>query len=396
MKRNDRLLTIGGAENQCHLIRIAKNLGYYVICVDLDKDCQGKREADEFYNISTNDVDAIVKLGMEKNVSGIICTQSDLGIKSTACVARKLGLKGVSNNTINLFTNKLAMREFLKTHNYNYPYFKKCTCLEDIREAIKDINGSAVIKPLDSQGSRGVKIINDLQEDTFHETLKYSTGEAAVIVEEYLGNEEYTVEGYMRNGRHTTLAISKKQHYKELPCVSNELLYSWTNEQELNELAEMHNNMIEKTGLEFGITHSEYIKKNNKFYLVEFTARGGGAHISSLIVPYISGIDVEKELLLDTLELSRSKYIVPQKRKVAVLKFLEFDEGKIREIKGIEEAKNIPEVMYIKSYYGKGDHVKKVLDDTNRHGFYIAGADSLEELRVLMRDVEDRIKIVYE
>lgn len=391
------VLCIGGAASQCHLIETAKNMNYRTICVDYDDDCAGKDVADEFYKISTSDIQGIVELGKEKEVTAVISTQSDLGLKTSSYVAEELGLHGLSKKTIEIFTNKVNMREFLYANGYNCPRFKKCYNEEQVRQAIKEISGNVVIKPLDSQGSRGVQIISFIDgEQSFRDAFQYSRSENAVIVEEYLGNEEYTVEGYMRHGKHTTLAISRKQHYEDYPCVSNELLYNWKNEQELNELAVIHNDMLEKTGLEYGITHSEYLKKDGKFYLVEFTARGGGSHIASVIVPYISGIDVEKELLLDTLELPREEYVVPKTRKNAILKFFEFKEGKVKQIIGLEQIKKIQGVFYVSLHYKEGDYIKAVKDDTNRHGFYIAGADKEQQLRNIMKEIENGIRIVYE
>lgn len=391
------ILFVGGAASQCHIIEIAKSMNYGTICVDYDERCQGKEIADEFYKISTSDVEEIVKLGKKKAITAVVSTQSDLGLKTASCVAEKLGLQGLSEKTIEMFTNKVNMRMFLSANGYNCPQFKKCYDLEQVKQAMQEIPGDVVIKPLDSQGSRGVQIISEIGDNKgFQETFKYSKSEAAVIVEEYLGSEEYTVEGYMRYGRHTTLAISRKQHYRDYPCVSNELFYNWEDEQELNELAEMHNEMLEKTGLEYGITHSEYLKKDGKFYLVEFTARGGGSHIASEIIPYVSGIDVERELLLDTLELSRDQYILSQRRKCAILKFFEFREGKIKQIIGLEQIEKIPGVLYISLQYKPGDYIRAVKDDTNRHGFYIAGADTEKQLSRIMKEIENGIKIVYE
>lgn len=391
------ILFIGGAASQCHIIEIAKRMNYETICVDYDEQCLGKEVADEFYKISTSEVEKIVELGKEKEIIAVVSTQSDLGLKTASCVAKELGLYGLSEKSIEIFTNKVNMRKFLSANGYNCPQFRKCYNSEQVRQAMQEISGDVVIKPLDSQGSRGVQIISSIDgERAFQEAFQYSKSEAAVIVEEYLGNEEYTVEGYMRHGKHTTLAISRKQHYEDYPCVSNELLYNWADEQDLNELAIIHNEMLQKTGLEYGITHSEYLKKDGKFYLVEFTARGGGSHIASKIVPYISGIDVELELLLDTLELPRDQYISSKRRKYAILKFFEFEEGKIKEIIGLEKMEQISGLLYISLQYKAGDCIKAVKDDTNRHGFYIAGADTEQQLRKIMQEIENGIKIVYE
>ena len=389
----EKVLLVGGATNQCHIIDFLKEEGYHVIVVDYDVECMGSRIADEFYSISTSNVDAIIELAKEKKVRAVLAVQSDLGIVTASIVADRLGLKGLPIEKVNLFSNKYRMREYLKENNFPYPNFKKCRNEKEVHSFGKTNGFPFVMKPLDAQGSRGVEIINsDVQIKKIHDTIKFSRNEKAVLVEDYLGKDEYTVEGIVINGEHKTLAISRKTHYQDLECVSCELYYSWENDYQ--ELVTNHNALINSTEIPFGITHSEYIKNEKGFVLVEFSARGGGAMISSHIVPAVSGWDVENIFAKQMLDIPFE--LPPQKKNCAVLKFINLEHKKIVAIKGIAEIQQIKNVLHLELKYEVGQQVQHVINDTNRHGFFIAWAENRDELDKVINQVEQTLKIEYE
>lgn len=389
----DRVVFVGGARSQCHAIQILKKLGCYVIVVDYDKNCSGSRIADEFYCVSTTDVEDITKIAKEKNAIAVLAVQSDVGLVTSSIVSLRLGTNGLPHDKVELFTNKYRMRQYLKEKGFLYPAFRKCRNQQEVEDFANENGFPFVMKPLDSQGSRGVEVIHKTEDlKKINHTIAYSKREKAVIVEEYLGNEEYTIEGIVIDGRHYTLAISRKIHYENLECVSKELYYSW--EDGYDKLIVQHNKLIDSTGLSFGITHSEYIKTEKGFVLVEFTARGGGSMISSHIVPAVSGWDVEYIYINQVLQ---KPYSLPKRKKnCAVLKFIELKTSKINKIVGIDEIRKMKNVLHFELMYKEGDYVKPVQNDTNRHGYFIAWASSKRELDTIIEDVDKTLKVEYE
>lgn len=390
---NKKVLLIGGAESQCHAVDILNELNATTIVVDADETCLGSKLADEFYKISTNDVDRITSLAKEKAVDLVMAVQSDLGMITAAKVSSNLGLKSIPLNIARLFTDKSMMRDFLAQHNFLYPKYAKCKNSNDIENFISENGYPFVIKPLDSQGSRGVRIINSKDElGDISESEKFNRDTEGVIVESYLGNDEYTVEGIVISGKHYTLAVSQKTHYENLNCVSKELYYSMKPEYEA--WISTHNSLIEATGIPFGITHSEYIKNHNGYTLVEFAARGGGSMISSHIVPVVSGWDVEKLYIYDLLGIPFDKPSIG--KNCAVLKFIELQEKKIKSINGVDTIKSMSNVLFFHLSYNEGDTVMAVSNDTNRHGYYIAWEENEEKLNKLMQLIEETLDIKYE
>ena len=57
-----RIMMLGGSYFQMSATKRAKELGYYVISCDYLPDNPGHKYADEYYNVSTIDKDAVLEL----------------------------------------------------------------------------------------------------------------------------------------------------------------------------------------------------------------------------------------------------------------------------------------------------------------------------------------------
>lgn len=80
-----------------------------------------------------------------------------------------------------------------------------------------------IIKPLNSNSSRGVHTITSVKdlEETYKDAEKYTRGEDKVLCEEYIEGREFTVDGIAVDGKHYSLAVSKKKHFsynKNIAC----------------------------------------------------------------------------------------------------------------------------------------------------------------------------------
>lgn len=304
-----------------------------------------------------------------------------------------------------LFTNKYMMRSFCEQNGFAYPDYKRVTSIEDALEVYKTWDKTAIIKPLDSQSSRGVFIINTSQDiiDNFEETQSFSGDKESVLIEQYIYGTEFTADGIVCNGKHYTLAISEKEHYDYNESIASSLFFSYKNERyDYNKLRFINDKLIEKAGLPFGLTHAEYKYSNGEFYLIEVAARGGGTRISSDIVPAVSGIDNYKiwiDEILGKGNISVNKTVIEaNSEKCAILKFLDIKETgkKIAAINGIDEIKKMTGVIDFQVEFKVGDVIHNAKDDRSRVGFYIAEAESKEALTVLIKQIERLFVIEYE
>jgi len=132
--------------------------------------------------------------------------------------------------------------------------------------------------------------------------------------------------------------------------------------------------------IEYGATHVEYIlDKDQKPYLLEVAARGGGVHTASKIIPAITGINIS-ELLIRWALGEKIDYNIKAKGRwgAAYLGFIVFNPGKIRKIKGLDSLKDIPGLLHFQLLVKEGDILGEVKSGAHRHGFYIIAAETLD------------------
>ena len=89
-----KILMLGGSMQQIPIIKRAKEMGLYVITCDYCPDNPGHKFADEYYNVSTTDLDAVLELAKRLNIDGIVAYASDPAAPTAAYVSEKLGLPG--------------------------------------------------------------------------------------------------------------------------------------------------------------------------------------------------------------------------------------------------------------------------------------------------------------
>lgn len=393
-----KVMIIAGGDWQCPIVKTAKKMGHEVICSNLYENSPAFQYADYSEVADVLDKEKNLEIARKYDPDAVLTDQSDIAVPTVAYVAKKMGIKGIGEEKAELFTNKYRMREFCEENGFPYPKYKLCYNLADALTFFHTL-GKAIIKPLDSQSSRGIYIIESDEElrSHFEETLSYSNSEKAILVEQYIEGVEFTVDGIKTSNQYMVTAISKKNHFAYNPSIAQELLFTdYDVEFDYDKLREINTSMVLKMELPFGLTHAEYKYMDGKFYLIEIAARGGGTRISSDIVPIMSGIN-SNEILIQ--ELLGEEPVIERKHskdKCAVLGFFDFKPGKVKAIEGLEEAKKIQGVRDIGLSFQQGDMIEAAKDDRSRVGYYILEATTIQNLRKIETQMKETLCIKYE
>jgi biotin carboxylase len=297
--RQKRLMVVAGGPWQVPLIRKAKALGLFVINSNLFPDSPGFRYADVGLVADVFDREKNLAIARQYQPDGIVTDQTDISVPTVAYLCEELGLPGIGLTTAELFTNKYQMRQFLRMRGYPTPEYGLCQSVGDAAGLAAKFGYPIVLKPPANQGSRGVFVVSNDSElqSRYAESLR-SSRDGQVLAEQFLPGPELTVEGFKTTSRHYSLAVSRKKRFAHNPMLASEVIYSpAAADMDFEALRLQHNAMVEEMGLGFGITHAEYIFSAGRFVLVEVAARGGGNNISSVIVPAVSGIEVNELLI---------------------------------------------------------------------------------------------------
>lgn len=396
-----KVMILGGGDNQVPLIKRAKELGHYVVLCDFRNDVPGIALSDVHYQINTLDPSLLLEVGIKEKPDGIL-TNSEPAFMSMAETAEKLGLRCLSIDNTKLYKNKFLMREFCHKHGLLSPQYRCCTKLEETLDFFNGLRKKCIIKPLDNSASRGVFSVNDADEIKTHfdECLGASSAaNPAIIIEEYITGTEFTIDGLMTPKGHRCLAISEKKHYAYNENVAYQLLFDNENKHfDYAELKKVNDQLVDLTGIPFGLTHAEYKFCNGKFYLIEIQARGGGNFIATDIVPFMSGIDSYKEQLKwavgDEVNIDYNYDVLSPH--CAVLHFFDVPGkgGVVKDIIGLDYFDSLGDQMMYHLNFGVGDTIQETKDDSTRIGWYILKSPNRADLDAKMQMVAENFKII--
>lgn len=398
MSEQIKVMVIAGGEWQIPLIKKAKSLGYFVINTNLYSDSPGFQHSDIGLIADVLDREKNLQYARDYQPDAVITDQSDIAVPTVAYLCDKLSLPGITLATAELFTNKYLMRKFCSDHNFPTPSFKLCHKLENAQSFVETAGYPVVVKPPSNQASRGVsKVVSEGALVDAYNKAKNISNNDAVLVEKFISGIELTVDGIQTHDGHVSLATSCKSHYKHNSMIARQLLFSNRHKNiDYAALHFQHDKLVNSMGLNFGLTHAEYICKEGVFYLVEIAARGGGAHISSHIVPIMSGID-NMQLLIEMSLGHRTEKVLPEfGNQLVALEFLDFRPGVVKSILGFRQASRLPGVIELGLTIQKGSRISPAIDDSSRHGHVIVMAESRSELDARLTAVKNSVTINYD
>lgn len=193
-----KIMILGASILQLPAIKKAKELGLYVIAVDMDCNAVGFPYADLPLVISTLDTENVLKAAEEHHIDGIMTIASDRPMNTVAVVAEKLGLTSVSVDTALKATNKFEMRKALQDFGVPVPRFARVSDIKAFREALATMTPPVILKPVDNSGSRGIFKLDRYDDpDAVDAAYNYTKGfsqSGDIIVEEFMTGREVSVE----------------------------------------------------------------------------------------------------------------------------------------------------------------------------------------------------------
>lgn len=374
-----RLLIIGASILQLPAIKKAKELGHYVAVADFNPNAVGIPYADEFYNASTIDIEAICKVAEEFKPDGIMTLATDMPMRSIAAATLRLGLPGISMDTAVKSTDKGEMIKAFKEHGVESPWFYIIENVLKLNALSPQLSYPCILKPTDNAGSRGVMLVESVEE--LLEAYQYSVSQSRgglVILEEYMTGPEVSVEVMVVDGEPHVLQVTDKlttgaPYFVEMGHNQPSMLPA----EDVERIKDLACRAVKSVGINCGPSHVEIKLTPTGPKIVELGARMGGDCITTHLVPLSTGVDMIKATIDVSLGLKPD--IAPTQQKGSAIRFFDASCGIISAIEGVEEALAIDGVQEISFTKSVGDEVTEIHSSLDRCGFVIAQCDSAEE-----------------
>ncbi len=338
--------------------------------------------------IDVRDKERALAFCQEEQIDGIITDQTDISVRTVAYVAEKMGLPGIGYEKGILFTDKSEMRRVMESVGIPCLPNRTVDSAEDAVAFFREHGEKPmIIKPLDSQGSRGIYACYseaDLRK-CFEDSRRFSSN-GKVIAEKLASGKEFFVEGMAYDGRFRNLIIGDTHYFNIANAYAAESRRTPSTQDAalVERVLRRNQEIIEAFGLKQGISHSEFIvdEEADEIYLLETAARGGGVYISSDMISARTGINVEKFLVDIALGQLREVPEVRETNAYCGYKAFYVPFGKVRKVTGVAEVEALPYVMHTQlGHLWEGMEIPmEKLNKTNRFAMMICAGSEAEWL----------------
>ena len=351
-----KILILGVGNAQIDAIEYCKQRGHEVYGCSYTNVEKGIALLDHFSQRNITDVDSISEYVRQENIDVVYSVGSDIAMPTACKVSEALNMpRFVSSETAMICNHKQRLREILGAGfkgNVNYIYASN----RDELAAFTDFPG--IIKPVDSQGQRGVFRVNSLQEaqDCFEKSVSYSR-DGKVILERFLDGDEVSVNAYFLNGEMVFGLVSDRISYSEFPGgIIKEHYFPCHFAQDVQDkVLDLARRVAEKVGVENGPCYYQIKVVDGEPYLLEVTPRLDGCHMWKLIRFY-TGVDLLditfRHLLGGTIDRSEFDFQVVRPR-VRTVFMCQPPETKV-------VRSSYPDALCEVWYYDEGDTVRRM------------------------------------
>lgn len=363
-----RFLVLGIGNAQVDLLQYLRAMGgIEVHAVSYNTDGRAFEMADKFELINIADRDQVLSYVIREKIDYIYSVGSDIAMPTASWVAEKANLPHYVNaQTAEICNNKHELRAALKGSSLNLAF----TYTSNVDEL--DWNTyPAMLKPVDSQGQRGVFKVTSRQELEMHfsKALSFSRS-GKVIIEEFVDGPEYSINLFLHQGKILFSQFSDREVWNEFPggiIKSHKLPCSAVSaEEEIGVLTAL-SECLASIGLTDGPAYCQMKVGSNGSKVIEITPRLDGCHMWRAI-DFFCGVNL-LELTINGLlnpdVPSQSGLARKQLAQTTELVFLS-------EKPGVEvKYAALPANKYVEHYYAEGTKTPVLNGHIEKTGYVI-------------------------
>jgi|SRR5690554_31032 len=353
-----KALILGTNAGQADIINYLNENGWETHVCGYRREGPGCNLAHQFHLVNTIDLKAVEDLARKLDVDIVYSVSSDSAITSATKVSERMGLPHLLNGAyIDLFNSKNAFRDFLNINNIGTTRY--IVVNNDNINAVEWNDFPCVVKPTDSQGQRGVQLIEAKEklQDALKLAIESSTSKEAII-EEYLDGNEFSTNVVVQNGEILLNEFSDRivfgNEYFGLPK-GHGLPITYINKEQLKIAKSYVHQIIEKLNIKDAVLYIQMKLKGNEPRVIEIAPRLDGCHIWRLIKHY-RGIDLREYAIKCLLgeKIDKANYITNPDMRRSILEFYHLPTQELFDLEKLNVREN---VAYTEYRYVNGDTI---------------------------------------
>ncbi|RHV29202.1 GNAT family N-acetyltransferase [Ruminococcus sp. OM05-10BH] len=278
--KGKKLLILGATSGETTLVKRAQEYGIYTIVTDNHLDYSlspAKLLANEVWDISWSDIDALEMKCKERGIDGVTAGYSEIRVDCLIKLCKRLALPCyITEEQLDITRDKLKFKSECRKNGV--PVVKEYDSIDEVDEY------PVIVKPVDRAGSIGISIANN--RDELKKAYQYAEDLSIckkVIIEKYMQDRKIDVYYSIENGEIDILSTCDTifaENNNNERVVQSCWLYPMKQEKEFLEKADANlRKMIKGMGIQYGcIFFSGFVTPLNEFVFFECGFRLEGAH----------------------------------------------------------------------------------------------------------------------
>ena len=395
-----RLLVLGGTNNAPDIRSFADKESVVLVFAGMSFSTEIKEIADEMHVINILDRVQLAQLVKDQKIDGIFVGGNEDIISCAIDVCEELGLPFYSSRTLwDTLMNKQIFKQACR--QYGVPTMEDYVVNEEtLEEDAKKLPYPVVIKPVDNCGSTGVMKCE--REEDFVELYQFAKSKSRsgqVTVEEFNDGFEICVYYTFVDGKVTISSMADKYvrgnvnsfiPLSEIYAYPSQYLPLYMEKIDKNMRA-----MLLGLGIKNGITSMQGFYKDGNIKFFEMGYRLGGT-AQYRYTEHINGINSLHMMMAYALTGKMGGYDqaldnAAFNKPCCTLTLLSKG-GTVARIEGVEEARQMPGVLYIENRYKVGDTIKATRTISQFHVRLYIVADSEEQMKQKIEHLQTSIQ----
>lgn len=347
-----------------------KNKSFRIIGFDEKKYPYSINNVFKFYKIPFSNIKKIQDICIKHNIRHLFAFNTDAPLKLISILNKRLKLYGYKERNIELISDKIELRKFfkLKMNLHSPKYFHFNNFNEILKNNIKKLNFPVVCKPNVGSGSRGVFLANDHEDlsKLFKVNKKFYKSNK-ILLEQFINNKEYAVEGWAYKKKFFFGCLSKKTRSKPPYLLDTDLIINYQNIKIKKKVTNFLNTFLKKSNINNVPIHFEFFENNKKIIPIDISLRGAGFGVYSSILSKIMNQSTDN-ILINLLMNKKNTFNNPNKTIFYLNFFYSNREGIFIGIKNQKKLLNLDSFLEFKLYKKTNSKVFSLKNGTNRLG----------------------------
>ncbi len=292
--KNKTLLLMGGGAYAKDIKKYKDKMGFRIIALGRDEGTPIARISDSFYQIDTQNVDAVCEVVKKEQVNGIFVGSSEVNIAPAITVSERTGCYFYTNRKQwDILANKAEFKKYCR--QYGVPVVPEFDIKPGYtKEDIKNLEFPVLLKPTDSSGARGMNACYcaDDFDGFYEEALRYSKKKEVIVEELITGADEVFFQYTIQDGEcsltscFTKVFVSSENKTLILP-----IFHMYPSKYIEDYYATVHDGvkkLFNAMDVRNGVMTLQSFYRDGRFYVFEAGFRMGGAQ-NYILTEYQNG-----------------------------------------------------------------------------------------------------------